>query len=56
MTKGGTPLSVVKKALGHQDLSTTLIYTRSEDAELRRALEVTATRMLEAGGAKTTAL
>jgi integrase len=28
MTKGGTSLPVVKKVLGHQDLPTTLIYTR----------------------------
>ena len=49
LTKGGTALPVVSRALGHSHISTTLIYTRSEDPELRQALEATATKMLEAG-------
>ena len=51
MTKGGTPLPTVKSALGHASIQTTQIYSRLEDSDLRRALEVTATRMLEAGDA-----
>ncbi len=49
LSKSGVALPVIKAALGHADISTTQIYTRSEDAGVRKALEVTAQRMLEAG-------
>jgi len=42
-------LPIIKAALGHADIATTQIYTRSEDAGVRKALEVAAQRMLEAG-------
>jgi integrase len=49
MTKAGVALPIVKAALGHADIATTQIYARNEDSEVRRALEITAQRMLEAG-------
>jgi integrase len=51
MVKGGTALPVIKRALGHADISTTLVYSRSEDPELRRALEATVVKMLASGEA-----
>jgi integrase len=51
MTKGGTALPIVKDALGHANIQTTQIYSRIEDSDVRRALEITATKMLEAGDA-----
>jgi integrase len=54
LTKGGTALPVISRALGHAHISTTMIYTRSEDPELRRALEVAAVKMLESGNAPKT--
>lgn len=49
LSKSGAALPVIKAALGHADIATTQIYTRSEDAGVRKALEVAAQRMLEAG-------
>jgi integrase len=49
LSKSGVALPVIKAALGHADIATTQIYTRSEDAGVRQALEVTAQRMLGAG-------
>jgi site-specific recombinase XerD len=49
LSKAGTALPVIKAALGHADITTTAIYSRSEDAEVRKALEVTTRKMLEAG-------
>jgi hypothetical protein len=49
MTKAGVALPIVKAALGHADIATTQIYTRGEDATVRKAMEITAQRMLEAG-------
>jgi integrase len=51
MTKAGVALPIVKAALGHEDIATTAIYTRGEDVTVRRAMELTAQRMLEAGNA-----
>jgi integrase len=48
MNKAGIGLPTIKKALGHSDIATTQIYARSEDPEVRQALEVTAQRMLGA--------
>jgi site-specific recombinase XerD len=48
LSKSGTALPVIKSALGHADIHTTQIYARSEDSEVRKALEVTAKRMLGA--------
>ncbi|HLG98244.1 MAG TPA: tyrosine-type recombinase/integrase [Bryobacteraceae bacterium] len=48
MTKAGVALPVVKAALGHADIQTTAIYARGEEASVRQAMEVAATRMLEA--------
>jgi integrase len=49
MSKAGAALPIIKAALGHADITTTAIYSRSEDADVRRALEVTARRMLGDG-------
>jgi integrase len=49
LSKSGAALPVIKAALGHADIATTAIYTRTEDAGVRKALEVAAQRMLEAG-------
>jgi integrase len=49
LSKSGAAMPIIKAALGHADIATTQIYTRSEDAGVRNALEVTAQRMLEAG-------
>jgi integrase len=49
LSKSGVALPIIKAALGHADIATTQIYTRSEDAGVRKALEVAAQRMLEAG-------
>ncbi len=49
LSKSGAALPVIKAALGHADIATTAIYTRGEDSEVRKALEVAAQRMLEAG-------
>jgi len=43
-------LPVVKLALGHADISTTAIYARSENPEVRKAFEVTAQKMLQSTG------
>jgi hypothetical protein len=51
LTKQGTPLPVIKRALGHANISTTLVYSHSEDPELRAALETAATKMLASGEA-----
>jgi integrase len=55
LTKSNVPLPIIKRALGHADISTTLIYARSEDPELRAALETAATKMLGAGDGTPTA-
>ncbi len=52
MTKAGVAMPIVKAALGHSDIATTAIYTRSEDSSVRRAMEIVAQRMLEAGSEK----
>jgi integrase len=52
LSKSGTALPVIKAALGHADIATTMIYTRSENPEVRRALETTTKKMLEAGNAE----
>jgi integrase len=49
LSKSGAAMPIIKAALGHADIATTQIYTRSEDAGVRKALEVAAQRMLEAG-------
>jgi len=49
MSGAGAALPVIKMALGHQDIATTLIYTRSEDTAVREALNVTAVKMLGNG-------
>jgi integrase len=49
MSKAGAALPIIKAALGHAHITTTAIYTRGEDADVRRALEVTAKRMLGTG-------
>jgi integrase len=49
MSSAGAALPVIKTALGHQDIATTLIYTRSEDTAVREALNVTAVKMLGSG-------
>ena len=49
LSKSGAAMPVIKAALGHADIATTQIYTRSEDAGVRKALELTAKKMLEAG-------
>jgi integrase len=49
MSKAGAALPIIKAALGHADITTTAVYTRGEDADVRRALEVTARRMLGTG-------
>lgn len=51
MTKAGIALPIVKAALGHADIQTTSIYTRGEDATVRKAMELTAERMLAAANA-----
>jgi integrase len=48
LSKSGVALPIIKAALGHADIATTQIYTRSEDAGVRKAMEVAAQRMLEA--------
>jgi integrase len=48
MTKAGIALPIVKVALGHADIQTTAIYTRGEDSTVRKAMELTAERMLKA--------
>ena len=48
LSTSGAALPIIKAALGHADIATTQIYTRSEDSEVRKALEITAQRMLEA--------
>jgi integrase len=49
LSKSGAGMPIIKAALGHADIATTQIYTRSEDAGVRHALEVVAQRMLGAG-------
>ena len=49
LSDAGTAMPIIKAALGHADIATTQIYTRTEDIGVRHALEVTAQRMLEAG-------
>jgi integrase len=51
MTKAGVALPIVKVALGHADIAATQIYTRGEDATVRKAMELTAERMLAAANA-----
>jgi integrase len=52
MSKAGAALPIIKAALGHADIATTAIYTRGENPDVRRALEVTAKRMLGDGDKK----
>ena len=49
LSKAGVAMPVIKAAMGHQDITTTAIYARSEDADVRRAMEAAAQRMLQAG-------
>jgi len=51
MSGAGAALPIIKMALGHQ--ATTMIYTRTEDAAVREALEVTAEKMLSNGQEET---
>jgi integrase len=51
LSTSGAAMPVIKAALGHADIATTQIYARSEDSEVRKALELTAQKMLEAGHA-----
>jgi integrase len=51
LAKSGVAMPVIKAALGHADITTTAIYTRGEDADVRRALEITAQKMLATGEA-----
>jgi integrase len=48
LSKSGAALPIIKAALGHADIATTAIYARGEDAEVRKAMELTAQKMLEA--------
>jgi integrase len=52
MVKSATALPIIKAAMGHAEITTTAIYSRSEDADVRKALEVTARKMLAAGRPK----
>jgi integrase len=49
MSKAGAVLPVIKRALAHQNISTTEIYARAEDAEVRKAFEDATQKMLSAG-------
>jgi integrase len=49
MSKAGAVLPVIKRALAHQDITTTQIYTQSEDSQVRKAFEDATTKMLGTG-------
>ena len=52
MTQGGVDLNMVKDALRHQNISTTLIYARLGADPAREAIEEHGRRILEAAGRK----
>jgi integrase len=52
MAKNGTSLPVIGKALGHQSLSATAIYSRLDIAPVREAVQNAATALLTAGQKK----
>jgi hypothetical protein len=52
MTQGGVDLNMVKDALRHQNISTTLIYARLGADPAREAIEEHGRRILKAAGRK----